>query len=188
VADLDAILDDAPHVDLYSELAARDFQLIVDAGLRDMERAAALFAAGVNSVVAGLETIPGPQLLRDLCVEFGPDRVLFSLDLKYGEPLFAPDAVFDSTAPLGIAAVAQDAGIRRMIVLDLAAVGTGAGLSTLPLCREIRHRFPGVQIVTGGGIRNANDLRELNRAGLDGVLIATALHNGSITRNDLSSA
>lgn len=187
VADLDAILDDSPHFDLYRDLANRGFQLAVDAGLRDMQRAATLFAAGVHSVVAGLETIPGPQLLRDLTGEFGPDRVLFSLDLKNGGPLFAPDAEFPSTEPLEIAAAAYDAGIRRLIVLDLAAVGTGGGLSTLPLCREIQAGFPGVQLITGGGIRDFNDLEALREAGLHGVLIATALHNGSITRDDLST-
>ena len=187
VADLDAILDDAPHIELYRQLAARGFQLTVDAGLRDIQRAATLFAAGVQSVVAGLETIPGPQLLRELAGEFGPGRVLFSLDLKHGRPLFAPDAEFPSTEPLEVAGAAYEAGIRHMIVLDLAAVGTGTGLSTLPLCRGIQDRIPDVQVITGGGIRNADDLRELRQSGLHGVLIATALHNGSITRDDLLS-
>jgi phosphoribosylformimino-5-aminoimidazole carboxamide ribotide isomerase len=209
VADLDAILDDSPHVELYRELAGRGFHLTVDAGLRDLQRAATLFAAGVQSVVAGLETIPGPQLLRELTGEFGPDRVLFSLDLKNGRPLFAPvggrgwsEAMprlgtaptgassaslrpAPATPPLDIAAAAYDAGIRCLIVLDLAAVGTGNGLSTLPLCREIQNRFPDVHVITGGGVRDREDLRELNRSGLHAVLIATALHNGSITRDDL---
>jgi phosphoribosylformimino-5-aminoimidazole carboxamide ribotide isomerase len=187
VADLDAILDDSPNVEIYRELATRGFQLIVDAGLRNVQRAATLLAVGVQSVVAGLETIPGPRLLRELTGEFGPDRVLFSLDLKHGRPLFAPDADFDSHEPLTIAALAYDAGIRCIIVLDLAAVGTGGGLSTLPLCREIQTRFPDVRAITGGGIRDRNDLRELRQTDVQGVLIASALHNRSITRDDLRS-
>ena len=187
VADLDAILDDEPRRGTLPRSRRACFQLIVDAGLRDLDRAATLFNAGVRTVVAGLETIPSHQLLDDLCREFGPDRVLFSLDLQNSPPLFAANNQFDSAEPLAIAAAAYDAGIRRIIVLDLAAVGVGNGLSTLPLCGEIKDRFPDIQLLTGGGVRHRDDLRELPRAGIDGVLIATALHNGTITPADLAS-
>ena len=74
-----------------------------------------------------------------------------------------------------------------MIVLDIARVGTEAGLPTLPLCAEIRQTWPDTMIVTGGGIRGIDDLRRLDPAIVDGVLIASALHNGAITGSDLLS-
>ena len=73
----------------------------------------------------------------------------------------------------------------RLIVLDIARVGTEGGLPTLPLCTEIRESWPETTIVTGGGIRGIDDLRRLDPAIVDGVLIASALHNGAITGSDL---
>ena len=72
-----------------------------------------------------------------------------------------------------------------MIVLDLAAVGVGGGVATVELCRQIGSRYPGVELITGGGIRNIDDLRQLRAAGIHGALVASALHNGSITPEQL---
>jgi phosphoribosylformimino-5-aminoimidazole carboxamide ribotide isomerase len=40
--------------------------------------------------------------------------------------------------------------------------------------------------IVGGGIKTAADLLQLKRAGASGVLLATALHDGTITREDLA--
>lgn len=198
VADLDAILNDRPHLLLYRELADRGFRLLVDAGLRDVNRAAELTDCGVDAVVAALETSPGPQHLAEICAAFGPERIVFSLDLKNGRPMFAAEAwksaatsgdAASETAdelPLRIAAIAADAGVRRMIVLDLAAVGVGEGPATIGLCRTIRERNPGIELITGGGVRDAGDLQRLHESGVNGVLVASALHNGAISPDQIA--
>jgi len=191
LADLDAILADAPNAPLFEALSGRGFSLAVDAGLRDVRRAEELLAAGVQSVIAGLETLPGQRFLGHLTQETGPDRVIFSLDLHGGQPVLSEECIRQAAtghataSPLDWAAFAIDAGVRRMIVLDLAAVGVGDGPATLPLCRKLRDRFPHIELSTGGGVRSADDLRELQQAGVDGVLIASALHNGAIMPGDV---
>ncbi|MFQ5730663.1 MAG: HisA/HisF-related TIM barrel protein [Planctomycetaceae bacterium] len=182
VADLDAIRQGRPHFDVYSELARRGFRLDVDAGLTEAGRATELLEAGVTTIIAGLETILGLELLSGLVAQAGETRVIFSLDLHAGEPLFSTAWAGPKPAdPAAIAYAAYDAGVRRMIVLDLKAVGVGEGVSTLRLCRALRARLPNVQLLTGGGVRNTDDLHALQRAGVDGALVASALHNGAIT-------
>lgn len=186
VADLDAILDRQPHESLYAELIARGFALHVDAGLRDARAATMLAELGVESVVAGLETIADPKHLTEMVEAVGPFRLVFSLDLQAGRPLVSAEhrERWPNEAS-EIAAIGYNAGIRRFIVLDLAAVGVDSGPATLPLCRELRERFDDIELITGGGIRNVDDLESLKKSGIDGVLIASALHNGAITRDDL---
>ena len=186
VADLDAIQHNRPHLAMYAALSRCGFSISVDAGLRDTARADELLDAGANSVIAGLETIPGFDLLQELVSRFGQERVVFSLDLHAGSPIYS--TTWGNRRPgeaPAIAAGAFEAGIRRMIVLDLAAVGSGGGLATLPLCRELRHRFPAMELTTGGGVRGVNDLRELEATGVDAALVASALHNGAITPSHL---
>lgn len=74
-----------------------------------------------------------------------------------------------------------------MIVLDLAGVGVDGGVPTLPLCRAIRSEFPDVQVITGGGVRGRGDLQALAAADVDGVLVASALHNGQVTPEDVAA-
>lgn len=187
VADLDAIMSQAPNVDVWRTLKDDGFQLLIDAGIRDFSDARRVRNIDCGDMIVALETIPGPELLDQLFTECGIGSggggVYFSLDLQDGRPLGRLDA-WPSNDPLEIAARAVDAGISSMIVLDLASVGADGGVSTLDLCQEIHDRHPQVALVTGGGIRNGVDLRKLASGPIDGVLIASALHDGRITRKD----
>jgi len=186
LADLDAILNQRPNLGAYRALCDDGFEVMVDAGIRSVDEARAVLAAGATAVVAGLETISGPALLGALCVECGPERVVFSLDLRGGIPL-GELALWETTDPFEIARRAVEWGVGRMIVLDLASVGVGSGVSTRDLCLRIRATFPELELTTGGGVRQIDDLRWLNEAGIDGVLMASALHDGRITRHDIEA-
>lgn len=179
LADLDAILHDRPNVPIYRKLIENGFELIVDAGLRDVTRARLLIDHDVSKVIAGLETAPGPEFLKQLTNACGPERVIFSLDLKQGEALGNLDP-WGTSDPYKIGLQAVQSGITRMIVLDLAAVGVSDGVFTLELCRKFQQEFPELKITTGGGVRNGEDLKLLAESGIDAVLVASALHDGRI--------
>lgn len=187
IADLDAILAEAPNLKVYEALAAEGFRLYVDAGLRNLSVARQVHAAGAHILIAGLESIPGPEFLGELCSEFSPERVVFSLDLKNGEPLTGPSAAWPERSPEAIAAEAVARGVSQFILLDLASVGVSRGVPTLELASRIKARHPAVRIITGGGVRHRADLQDLASAGIDGVLIASALHDGRLTPADLQS-
>jgi uncharacterized protein related to proFAR isomerase len=69
-------------------------------------------------------------------------------------------------------------------VLDLARVGSGGG-PDVALLAELHSRLPDVEVLAGGGVRHAGDLRALAGAGAAGALVATALHGGAIGRDEL---
>jgi phosphoribosylformimino-5-aminoimidazole carboxamide ribotide isomerase len=186
VADLDAIVEARPNRDIYRTLAEEGFRILVDAGLRDTKSAEEVLDAGASALIVGLETSAGPIHLSQLVNQFGAPRVLFSLDLNQGEPLGKTEP-WGSSDPLEIVRQAVDAGVERIIVLDLAGVGTSAGVSTVRLCGQLRARFGSLQLITGGGVRHADDLCKLAEIGVDGVLVATALHTGAIGRREIDS-
>ena len=69
-------------------------------------------------------------------------------------------------------------------MLDLARVGSGEG-PDVALLGELHARFPDVELLAGGGVRDAADLRALAGAGASGALVATALHGGAIGAGEL---
>lgn len=184
VADLDAILHARPNQDIYRELAAEGLQLLIDAGLPGVEAAESVLRAGAAQVVAGLETWPGPCELRRLCETVGPQRVVFSLDLKNGRP-FGSTSAWASAEPFEIALSAISTGVGEIIVLDLAQVGSNRGLTTGELCVRLRERRAGARIITGGGIRGFSDLERLSKMGVSGALVASALHDGRLGRDEI---
>ena len=67
-----------------------------------------------------------------------------------------------------------------MIVLDLARVGLGEGVGTLPLISALRADHPAIDIVAGGGIASPDDMNRLEEAGATAALVGSALHDGRI--------
>jgi phosphoribosylformimino-5-aminoimidazole carboxamide ribotide isomerase len=182
VADLDAIAGKPPNVALLSELMSRGFELLADLGLRTAQDAAPLIALGVAGIVAGLETLDGPQVLGELLKAVGPARLVFSVDLKNSKPLGAPTWPQDARA---IACLAIALGVQRLLILDLAHVGTDRGPGTEIICSQLKHTYPRLQVLTGGGVSNRQDLERLRHAGADATLVASALHDRRLTRADL---
>lgn len=75
---------------------------------------------------------------------------------------------------------ADAAGIRRGVVLDVAAVGTrnqqnASGPTTVPLCESLVGQFPDWDWVSGGGIRGIDDVDRLLDAGCRSCLVASLL-------------
>jgi phosphoribosylformimino-5-aminoimidazole carboxamide ribotide isomerase len=75
---------------------------------------------------------------------------------------------------------------QDVIVMSLANVGASQG-ANIPLLGEILNRKKDFDIYAAGGIRDVNDLILLKQIGLDGVLIATALHQKQITTKALEN-
>lgn len=184
IADLDAILHDQPNLEVYRSLAQEGFELLVDAGLRSVESAESILSAGATQLIAGLETWPGPDELTCLCNQVGTERVIFSLDLKNGQAL-GDLRLWNTDDPCQIGCRAAGAGVAELIVLDLAQVGGRSGISTVNLCRDILERFAGLRVITGGGVRDVSDLLRLQKSGINAVLVASSLHDGNISREDL---
>ena len=184
VADLDAIAGGLPSLATYACLRGEGFRLCVDAGLREAAAACLLEADGIEELVFGLETLRNPHELACACDRFGP-RVVFSLDLRDGEPL-GDRAAWRGGDAFSIAEQAIAAGVRRLIVLDLSRVGTGEGAGTEDLCQRIVLSHPNVEVLAGGGIRGVEDLRRLQSLPVAGVLLASALHDCLVRPEDLA--
>ena len=174
IADLDAIMHQRSGEVLYRQLIAAGFRLSVDAGVANAAQAQSVLDSGARRVIIGLESCPSPSALQEIVDAVSPERVVFSLDLQSGIPLAAPEW---GTDPAAIAALAISCGVTQLIVLDLAGVGTGAGVPTIPLCRKLRATHgQAIEVITGGGVRDRTDLDQLEQIGIDGVLVASILH------------
>lgn len=186
LADLDAIAGTGPNLPLYHGLAEMGLSAWVDAGVRDVSSLPPLLDAGVPTILVGLETIRGPEALRAIVETVGPQRIVFSLDLREGRPLTADHVDWSVNAPEAIAEEAIALGVRRFLLLDLARVGLGRGIGTEPLLRHLALAGPDVEITVGGGISCVGELHSLAEAGAAAVLVGSALHDGRIGSRELA--
>ncbi len=182
VADLNAIRTGNLSRDCLVPLAEAGFKVLLDAGAFQFRQVNLLFNLGMHDIVIGLETMTDPDVLGRSVERFGAERVVFSLDLKANWPLTSDASPWASDSPTQIADKAIAQGIERMIVLDLHSIGRCSGVPTLPLCQHILNTHPHVKLITGGGIREQGDIDALQSQGLDGALVASALHAQALQR------
>ena len=186
VADLNAIAGHEHQDSVIRDIGALGARLIVDAGVATSRDVARVFDAGAHTAVVGLETLPSFEALEEICRNSGRRDIAFSLDLRDGIPV-AATAALANESPVEIARRAAAAGVHRVIVLDLARVGGGAG-PDVDMLRRIRTAVPAASLLVGGGVRGLDDLRRLARIGCNGALVATALHDRRLTAADVAAA
>jgi HisA/HisF family protein len=177
VADLDALAGEPADVATLAALAAVADPW-VDAGATTPERAAQLAAAGVARNVVGTESL-GPDAAAEVPDREGGPRRVLSIDLRDGQ-LISPRPELAGREAVAAAPLATALGVRELLVIDLARVGSGSG-PPLHAVEQLADVLPGVAIYAGGGVRDDKDLRALASAGARGALVATALHEGRIT-------
>jgi phosphoribosylformimino-5-aminoimidazole carboxamide ribotide isomerase len=185
-ADLDAIMGGCPNFSILKKVVGTiGIRLMVDAGVTDLKRAKELVKSGVSKVILGTETLPSINFVETAIKSLGKESVVVSLDLKAGKVISGFElGKFGN--PLSLLQEFKRMRANQIIVLDLDRVGSGEGVN-MPFLKDVKRNFEG-KVFVGGGIQNIKDLVELRRMGVFGVLIATALHSGRISVEELKRA
>ncbi|MDR3560303.1 MAG: HisA/HisF-related TIM barrel protein [Negativicutes bacterium] len=205
VADLDAITGGLPEGNFAVMSAAikkihslddpaSPFSFMVDAGVRDCTGAEAVFAAGANKVIVGTETLTDIAELAVLIGEYGSGRVVVSLD-SCDDCIISPAAALRGLGPPEAILRLREYGAEQFVLLELKRVGTAAGLNRklIQACLACLPLTPGKEdlaspsLLIGGGVSGRADLEWLKQAGVAGALIATALHDGRLTVEEIKA-
>lgn len=173
-ADLDAIEGRSQNTSAIARLQSMPDppHLWIDAGIADATSLIAALSNPAAHPILGSES----QADGDLLSRFGDHRrLVLSLDF-FADGFRGPPEILERTElwPLTV------------IVMTLAKVGSAAGPDTA-LLGEIKARAGGRAIVAAGGIRNEADIRKLRELGMAAALIATSLHDGTLTATHLAS-
>jgi phosphoribosylformimino-5-aminoimidazole carboxamide ribotide isomerase len=183
IADLDAIIDCSSNFDVLRQIVQETgLSLMIDAGITSLERAQKLVDAGVSKIVIGTETLQNKNFVAEAVKAFGNEKLIVSLDLN-GEKVLVKMGFSGCLDPLCLLGEFKEMGISSVIVLDLARVGSGEGVN-VDFLKKAKAEVE-MDIYVGGGVRDVNDIVELDCLGVSGVLVASALHTGKITVEEL---
>jgi phosphoribosylformimino-5-aminoimidazole carboxamide ribotide isomerase len=186
LADLDAIMNNSPNYDIYRQITEKtSLDLMVDAGTSDIKKAQKVLETGVSQVVVGSETLTSLDFVKTAVNTFGENKVVVSIDQKGGKLLSASESIASLDA-VSFAKKLADLGVHHVILLELDRVGTEHG-TNFGLMKTILETT-GLEVLVGGGIQNLQELKELRAVGVSGSLVATVLHNGKVSVDNLMSA
>lgn len=168
IADLDAIAGGQPDKGSLTRLHSMDAapDLWVDAGLCDEAALAAALARPRYFPVLGSESQRDGELLNRFARH---PKLILSLDF-FADGFHGPASLLDQ----------PHRWPQTVIVMTLGKVGSGAGPDFNRL-DDIKARAGNRSVIAAGGIRGAGDIEALASRGIAGALVATSLHDGSLT-------
>lgn len=173
-ADLDAILQRGDHREALLDIVDQfpSLTLWVDAGFAHASQLQPWLRSSRVVPVIGSESLAVLDDLTDL-LAIAPQAIL-SLDTRAEQPL-GPAALFDEPRRWP----------DRAVVMTLDRVGAGQG-PALARLRKTLEQAPGKRVIAAGGVRDAHDLEMLEAMGVHAVLIASAIHDGTLDRAALA--
>jgi len=183
IADLDAILQRKPNIAILSKiLAIPGVEIMLDPGIRTKKNIEKYYNFNLKSLILGLETLKDLKVITECLNLFGNDKVVVSVDM-YKEVIQSNIKEIKSQDLLEVVNKIEDLGVINIILLDLFKIGQKLG-GIPPLYSKIRQNFNG-EILVGGGIKDIQDIKDYKTNKFSGVLIGTALHDGSINIEEL---
>lgn len=182
VVDLDAARTGVPeNRDVVAAIAAAvSVPVQTGGGVRSVEAADALFAAGVERVVIGTAALTDPDLVRTLARDH---RVAVGLDAKSGEVATDGWLVGSGRTVLDVARSFADVGVDAFVVTDISRDGTLAGPDIVGLS-DVLGATP-VDVIASGGVGSMADLDalaavEVDGRRLSGVIAGKAIYEGHV--------
>jgi phosphoribosylformimino-5-aminoimidazole carboxamide ribotide isomerase len=185
VVDLDAALSGAPAnrpiiATIAAALADRGVRTQTGGGVRGVDDARELAAAGVARVVLGTAAIEEPALVDTIAAALPGLGIAVGLDVRGREV-----AVRGWTAGAG----ALDDMLGRLaghpydalVVTQIAVDGTGDGPDLALYAELLDHRAGGERLVASGGVGSLAHLAALRDRGVPGVIVGRALYEGAFT-------
>lgn len=163
--------------------AAIRIPLTVGGGVRSVDDARRLLAAGADKVSVNTAALQRPALLSELAAEFGSQCVVLAIDARRAGDRWEALAFGgrESARPDAVAWAREGAGLGagEILLTSWDRDGTRSGPDT-DLLRVVAGAVH-VPMVASGGIGERAHVVEAFRAGADAVLAASVFHDGDDT-------
>jgi phosphoribosylformimino-5-aminoimidazole carboxamide ribotide isomerase len=182
VVDLDGALGRGTNRELIERLAAGPLPVQVGGGLRTTADVDAVLELGAARVLVGTRGLLDPDWLGALA-ERHPGRIVVAADTDGAQLLVRG---WTEPAPIGLAelfAATADRPLAGYLVTDVAREGRMTG-ARVDLFSRLVSAAPH-PVMAAGGIASVDDLRQLERAGVAGVVLGMSLYTGRLGASQL---
>ena len=178
------------HLDIITEITSTvGLAVQVGGGIRKIEQARAIIAAGAERVVVGSTAAKEPDTVISWVGELGPDAIIIGVDVSIengNDPVVKTHGWTESSNQTlwSLMDIYMTAGVRNFLCTDISRDGTLEGPNT-ELYRECFARYPKARVIASGGVSSAADLPVLAATGATSVVTGKALLDGLLTLEEI---
>ena len=182
--DLDAAKGDGDNASMVAAICRR-LPCRVGGGIRGIERAEAVLAAGAHAVIVSSALFRGTQVdlqfAKSLADAIGPDRIIAAVDSRSGQvAIHGWRTVLPITAEEAVRSLEPYCAEFLYTHVDTEGLMGGTDLEAILTVRRATTR----RVTAAGGITTADEIRRLDRERVDAV-VGMAIYSGHLAIDDL---
>ena len=184
VIDLSGTIDGETSFDIIKKILNEvSVPIQLGGGIRNLDYARQLLDLDIERLIIGTMGIQQPETITQLSDEYGPERIMISLDSKDNKVVIKgwQEKIDKSTSE--IANDFKEHGAGSILFTNVDVEGLLGGFYTEPV--EDLKKSVDLPIVYSGGITTIDDIKKLNESGVEGIVIGSALYTDKI---DLTEA
>ncbi|MDG6222123.1 MAG: 1-(5-phosphoribosyl)-5-[(5-phosphoribosylamino)methylideneamino]imidazole-4-carboxamide isomerase [Candidatus Bathyarchaeota archaeon] len=180
LVDLDAALGSGDNVSAINRILENiNVKAEVGGGIRSLEKAEELLTLGAYRVIFGTVAVNDPSLVKEAISRFGSEHVAVAIDEKDGKVAVHGWKNKSEMDCLELARLFDAMNVGALIFTPISVDGTLEGpriKKTVELMNSVS-----VPVVASGGVAKLNDLVDLCKSGVWGVIVGTAIYEKKFT-------
>ena len=149
-------------------------------GLRTSENISNAFINGADKVTLGSMPVYNKNVFLSSITTWGYKKIVMAVDIWKNHLRINGWKNKTKINPIEHIKYFFKKGLKNIKVTDISKDGAMQG-PPIKLYKKIIKKFPKMKLITGGGIRNINDIKRLNEAGVKNAIFGRAYYEGNIT-------
>jgi len=164
---------------LHNIAQATSLKIDFGGGIKTLDGAHKAFDNGAAMICLGSIAVTQPELFSELLTTFGSDKIILTADVKDGKIAIngwednSSDELFEFLQRY------VNKGVKNVLCTDISKDGTLLGTS-LELYDRIKKQFPHIYLIASGGVASNEDIINLDKIGVDAVVVGKAFYEGRI--------
>ncbi|MFC1486569.1 1-(5-phosphoribosyl)-5-[(5-phosphoribosylamino)methylideneamino]imidazole-4-carboxamide isomerase [Thermoproteota archaeon] len=180
IIDLDAALGSGQNMEAITRILENiNVKVQIGGGIRSLEKADLLLKLGAFRVIFGTVAVKNPGLVRKAVNRHGSESVAIAIDEKDGKVAVHGWKNKSGVNYLDLAQSFESIDVGALIFTPISVDGTLKGPQiekTVKLVEAVK-----VPVIASGGVAKLEDLVELTRTGVEGVVVGTAIYEKKFT-------
>jgi phosphoribosylformimino-5-aminoimidazole carboxamide ribotide isomerase len=150
----------------------------VGGGIRSVEDAQYLIDIGAERVILGTSAVKNPDIVEELSAKVGSKKVMVALDSKDGRVVIKGWKEKTEYSPVEIGKILEKKGAGGILFTNVDVEGLLRGVEVEPIANLVESL--NIPIIASGGITTYDDLLELKKTGVKGVVVGSAIYKNLI--------
>jgi len=187
LVDLDGAKSGEPkNLNVLKQICSKT-KLTVDysGGLRTLEQVKTALDYGAKYIGIGSLSVINPLIFRQMIKTFGAEKFILAADVMDSKVYINGWLQSTGIKIFDLMAAYSEFGISQFMCTDISRDGMLSGVN-IDFYKDLKELFPKNYIIASGGVSSKKDIYQLEKAGIDAVIVGKAFYEDIITIENLT--